>query len=117
MIAAAPDLERLIRREHGDPHSVLGAHAHNGGVVVRALRPAAAHVKVHATGGKDVELEQVHPGGVFEGVVEGVTVSGEELVTTRAAFAVLSIATYVIPAATSAATSATKIRVVTMARI
>jgi 1,4-alpha-glucan branching enzyme len=68
VIAAAPDLDRIVKREHGDPHSVLGAHKCDGGVVVRALRPAAQSVKVHA-GGKDVELEQVHPGGVFEGVV------------------------------------------------
>jgi 1,4-alpha-glucan branching enzyme len=69
VIANAPELERIVKREHGDPHSVLGAHTYNGGgVVVRALRPAAQAVKVH-TGGKDVALEQVHPGGVFEGVV------------------------------------------------
>ena len=68
MIANAPDLERIVKREHGDPHSVLGAHKYNGGVVVRALRPAAQAVKVHA-GSKDVELEQVHPAGIFEGVV------------------------------------------------
>jgi 1,4-alpha-glucan branching enzyme len=69
VIAAAPDLERLVRREHGDPHSILGAHPYDGGVVVRALRPAAAHVKVHTGDGDDVELEQVHPAGIFEGVV------------------------------------------------
>jgi 1,4-alpha-glucan branching enzyme len=68
VIANAPELERIVKREHGDPHSVLGAHQYNGGVVVRALRPAAQAVKVHAAG-KDVQLEQVHPGGVFEGVV------------------------------------------------
>jgi 1,4-alpha-glucan branching enzyme len=71
VIAAAPDLERLIKREHGDPHSILGAHKYDGGVVVRTLRPAAAHVKVHADGVDDVELERVHPAGVFEGVVPG----------------------------------------------
>jgi 1,4-alpha-glucan branching enzyme len=70
VIAAAVDLDRIVKREHGDPHSVLGAHKYNGGVVVRALRPAAQAVKVHA-GDQDVELEQVHPGGVFEGVVPG----------------------------------------------
>jgi 1,4-alpha-glucan branching enzyme len=68
VIANAPDLERIVKREHGDPHSVLGAHKYNGGVVVRALRPAAQAVTVHA-GSKDVELEQVHPAGVFEGVI------------------------------------------------
>ena len=41
MIAAAPDLERLVHREHGDPHSILGAHPYDGGAVIRALRPAA----------------------------------------------------------------------------
>jgi 1,4-alpha-glucan branching enzyme len=68
-MAAGPDLERLIRREHGDPHAILGAHTHNGGVVVRALRPAAAGVTVHTGDGEDVELQRVHPAGVFEGVV------------------------------------------------
>jgi 1,4-alpha-glucan branching enzyme len=68
VIADGPDLDRIVKREHGDPHSVLGAHKYNGGVVVRALRPSAQSVTVHA-GGQDVELEQVHPGGVFEGVV------------------------------------------------
>ena len=48
MIANAPDLERIVKREHGDPHSVLGEHKFNGGVVVRALRPSAQAVKVHA---------------------------------------------------------------------
>jgi 1,4-alpha-glucan branching enzyme len=70
-IAAAPDLERIVRREHADPHSVLGAHAHDRGVVVRAFRPAASAVRVLPQGEDPVALEQVHPGGVFEGVVEG----------------------------------------------
>ena len=69
-IAAAPDLERLVRREHNDPHSILGAHPQPGGVVIRALRPAAAGVRA-VVDGDAVTLEQVHPGGVFEGVVEG----------------------------------------------
>jgi 1,4-alpha-glucan branching enzyme len=69
-IAAAPDLERLVRREHNSPHDVLGAHAHDGGVVVRAFRPAASEVRVLVAGADPVPLECVHPGGVFEGVVE-----------------------------------------------
>jgi len=40
VIAPAPDLDRLVRREHGDPHSLLGAHKYDGGVVVgRCARP------------------------------------------------------------------------------
>src|ERR671915_1551983 len=70
-IAAAPDLERLVRREHANPHEVLGAHAADGGGVIRAFRPSASAVRALLDGGKPVALEQVHPGGVFEGVAEG----------------------------------------------
>ncbi len=68
-LAAAPDLERLVRREHGNPHGVLGVHPADGGVVVRAFRPAAAAVRAVTAGNETVELQQVHPGGVFEGIV------------------------------------------------
>jgi 1,4-alpha-glucan branching enzyme len=70
LIAAAADLERIVRREHPEPHAVLGAHPADGGVVVRAYRPAATAVTVHADGFDPVALGNVHPGGVFEGVVE-----------------------------------------------
>ena len=70
-LAATTDLERLIRREHGTPHDILGAHPTDAGVVIRAYRPAAAAVKALPASGDPVELECVHPGGVFEGVVEG----------------------------------------------
>src|SRR5688572_12467284 len=70
-LAAAPDLERLVRREHANPHGVLGAHPADGGVVIRAFRPAAASVRAVTGTGEAVELEQVHPGGVFEGILTG----------------------------------------------
>jgi 1,4-alpha-glucan branching enzyme len=70
-IAAAPDLERLVRREHASPHTILGAHPVEDGIVVRALRPNASAVRAVPDGGEPVTLESVHPGGVFEGVVEG----------------------------------------------
>ena len=41
MTVATQELDQLVRREHSDPHTVLGAHPQDGGVVVRALRPAA----------------------------------------------------------------------------
>src|SRR5262249_2976266 len=71
MIAATQELDTLVRREHPDPHSLLGAHPIDDGVVIRALRPTAREVKVHIQGGPTVELEQVHPGGAFEGIVPG----------------------------------------------
>src|SRR3954453_16996406 len=64
------DADLLLARQHAQPHGYLGAHTRNGSVVVRAFRPAAAHVTVVA-GGKREALECVHPGGVFEGRLDG----------------------------------------------
>ncbi|MGI8506979.1 MAG: 1,4-alpha-glucan branching protein GlgB, partial [Solirubrobacteraceae bacterium] len=71
MTVATAELDALARREHAQPHSLLGAHPAKEGVVVRALRPAAAKVSVKPSKGKAVALEQVHPAGIFEGVLEG----------------------------------------------
>jgi 1,4-alpha-glucan branching enzyme len=71
MIVASQELDSLVRREHPNPHAVLGAHPLEDGVVIRALRPAACAIKALLTDGTAVELEQVHAGGVFEGVVPG----------------------------------------------
>jgi 1,4-alpha-glucan branching enzyme len=48
-----------------NPHALLGAHPQDGDVVVRALRPEAASVRVVPHG---VELEHTE-GGIWEGVV------------------------------------------------
>jgi len=69
------DVERLIARDHPEPHAFLGAHPHNGGAVVRAYRPGAERVLVHvAGGGEPVALERAHPAGLFEGELEGASV-------------------------------------------
>jgi 1,4-alpha-glucan branching enzyme len=65
------DLDLIARREHPDPHHVLGAHPCNGGVVVRAFRPAAERVLARPDGGEPVALEQRHPAGLFEGTLDG----------------------------------------------
>ena len=70
-MSLAHEIERLLARDHSDPHSVLGAHPEDGGVVVRAYRPTATSVRVRPEAGGEVELELRHPGGVFEGVVAG----------------------------------------------
>jgi 1,4-alpha-glucan branching enzyme len=71
-VSIAPtELGALARREHGQPHAVLGPHPSDDGVVVRALRPGAAKVSVKPAKGKSVELEQIHPAGIFEGTVSG----------------------------------------------
>ena len=68
---ATNELDAIVRREHGNPHGVLGAHPTSGGVVIRAYRPAACAVTAHLDGAGTLELEQIHPGGVFEAVVDG----------------------------------------------
>ncbi len=72
MTLATRDLDALVRREHYNPHSVLGAHPIDEGVVIRALRPAASTVTALFDDGNRHELQLIHPGGVFEGVIEGV---------------------------------------------
>ncbi|HKN95265.1 MAG TPA: 1,4-alpha-glucan branching enzyme, partial [Thermoleophilaceae bacterium] len=71
MTVATTELDALVKREHSNPHGVLGAHAENGGVVLRAYRPAACAITAQLAGGGEVELEEIHAGGVFEGMVEG----------------------------------------------
>src|SRR5918992_709124 len=68
---AVTDLDLIARREHPDPHHVLGAHPCNGGVIVRAFRPAAERVLALPDGGEPVALEQRHPAGLFEGKLDG----------------------------------------------
>jgi 1,4-alpha-glucan branching enzyme len=68
---ATAQLEAIVQREHGDPHSILGAHPDGDGVVIRAFRPAARAVTAQFDDGPDVELGEIHSGGVFEGVVPG----------------------------------------------
>jgi 1,4-alpha-glucan branching enzyme len=67
-IAPAKDeVDRLLGGAHHDPHSILGAHAHPGGTVVRALRTGAHAVSV-LVGDKRFELDPVE-GGLFAGLV------------------------------------------------
>ncbi len=61
------DVERLVARDHPQPHSLLGAHQAGAGVVVRAYRPDATAVRVVPPRGNVVELGRRHPAGVFEG--------------------------------------------------
>jgi 1,4-alpha-glucan branching enzyme len=66
------EAEKVVRRDHSDPHHFLGAHPDGGrGVVVRAFRPDAERIRVIPDGGEPVELKRAHPAGVFEGAVPG----------------------------------------------
>ena len=67
MTVASSELEALARREHAQPHSVLGAHADNGGVVIRTLRPAAQKVAVKPAKGKSRAAGADPPGRHLRG--------------------------------------------------
>ena len=54
------ELERLLSGQHSDPHSVLGAHVHRDGIVVRTLRPGAAAVAA-ANCEQRVDLTEIRP--------------------------------------------------------
>ncbi len=79
--AAKGAADLLAKGRLADPHSLLGAHPHDGdsgAITVRAWRPAAERVVVHVDGGGDVEAELVHPGGLFEAEVDDVPEPGGE---------------------------------------
>jgi 1,4-alpha-glucan branching enzyme len=61
----ADERRRLLAGEHHDPHSVLGAHPHPEGIIVRVLRPHADAVTVLTDDG---EYPLAHCGeGFFHG--------------------------------------------------
>jgi len=63
-VAIAPDaadLDLLSRGEHHNPHSILGAHPHPDGTVIRALRPHAEAVDA-VIGGTSFSLEHLAHG-------------------------------------------------------
>jgi len=68
-VSLGADIERIVARDHHDPHSVLGAHSQSGGVVVRAFRPGATAVRVRPDGTGSVRLRRVHRGGLYEGTL------------------------------------------------
>ena len=56
------DIEAIVHRDLADPHRLLGAHPHNGGVVVRAFRPAAAKVTRAPRGRRAGRADPAPPG-------------------------------------------------------
>ncbi|MGH7880795.1 MAG: GlgB N-terminal domain-containing protein, partial [Candidatus Binataceae bacterium] len=62
---AREELARLLALRHSDPHSILGAHLIDRGVIVRALRPDAERVAL-LTDDADRYPMIAHDGGVFD---------------------------------------------------
>ena len=50
------EVEQLVAGRIADPHHLLGAHPHDGGVVVRAWRPEAKAVVARPENAPPVEL-------------------------------------------------------------
>ncbi|MGB3828939.1 MAG: 1,4-alpha-glucan branching protein GlgB [Ornithinimicrobium sp.] len=72
------EVEQLIRGQHGNPHALLGAHPHDGGVTVRALRPMAERVELLLADGERVPMEhEMH--GIFTAVLDTETVTDYRL--------------------------------------
>ncbi|MGH3659418.1 MAG: GlgB N-terminal domain-containing protein, partial [Micromonosporaceae bacterium] len=65
----AGEQRKLFAGTHHDPHSVLGAHPHPDGTVVRVLRPHADAVTVLADG-EEYPLQR-NADGLFHGVLPG----------------------------------------------
>ncbi|MFQ6398674.1 1,4-alpha-glucan branching protein GlgB [Nocardia sp. KC 131] len=74
------DLMLLAAGTHTDPHTVLGAHPHRDGTVVRALRPHAETVAVRV-GGLDHPLKSLGH-GIFAALLPYPDVMDYRLVTT-----------------------------------
>jgi 1,4-alpha-glucan branching enzyme len=64
------ELERLLALRHQNPHSILGAHPVEAGVIVRAFYPDAAQVLLLMKGEPPRPLVQSHAAGFFELLVQ-----------------------------------------------
>ncbi|HYI18365.1 MAG TPA: alpha-amylase family glycosyl hydrolase, partial [Solirubrobacteraceae bacterium] len=68
------DASQLAARTAADPHAFLGAHPDgDGGVVIRAFRPAAKAVRARLADGSRVDLAPTGGEGVFAGEAKGAT--------------------------------------------
>jgi 1,4-alpha-glucan branching enzyme len=63
-------IDRLLALRHRDPHSLLGLHPDNGGVVVRALRPEAERIDLIPDFGGRIPMRN-RRGGIFEARIDG----------------------------------------------
>jgi 1,4-alpha-glucan branching enzyme len=62
----AEELNRLLQLTHRDPHSILGAHPTDHGVIVRAYRPDAQRISLLVDGEPPREMTKRPEPGLFE---------------------------------------------------
>lgn len=68
----AKDLQLIAEGRHHSPHSILGIHESEEGIVVRALRPFAKSVSIRSKK-EDVLMHHLY-GGIWEGVLKSKSV-------------------------------------------
>ena len=69
--AAERAIDAIAGGRHHDPFAVLGPHLTDRGVTVRAMVPGAERAAIVPRGGAPVAMEQRHPAGVWEAVLDG----------------------------------------------
>ncbi len=60
------DIDRILALEHTDPHTFLGAHRSDHGIIVRAYRPNADSITLFADDGTRVPMLRLNDAGIFE---------------------------------------------------
>jgi len=60
----------MLRLEHSDPHSILGAHPGPDGITIRAWRPGADGISVVENGAAPWRMVQRNGDGLFEVLIE-----------------------------------------------
>jgi 1,4-alpha-glucan branching enzyme len=64
------ELKALLNLKHRDPHSLLGAHQVEGGIVFRAFRPDAEQVELLIGRKKPLAMTRKHEAGLFEILIQ-----------------------------------------------
>ena len=64
--AGQDDIARLLAFRHRDPHAILGAHPSPRGVVIRAYRPDAERMVLHADHGDSWTMKRIDAAGLFQ---------------------------------------------------
>src|SRR3982751_2232969 len=66
-------IQSLLSLRNPDPHSILGAHVVDGGVVIRILRPNAESISVVLGSKKRWLMKQIDASGLFETLIPELT--------------------------------------------
>ena len=60
------ELRQFLNLKHPNPHSILGAHSFDGGIIIRAFKPGAEKVELLIGRKRPQPMVKTHPTGLFE---------------------------------------------------